>query len=94
VTRKWYEGKGGCAESKPAGDSCDEYPFYATEQGGPEALVYPSLEWINATDNERQGGRYGNFVASCKPEPGALFAAVPLEPSLDIPTFYLCNNGT
>jgi hypothetical protein len=94
VSPKWYEGKGGCEKPKPEGDSCDEYPFYSSEQGGPEAEVYPSIEWVNAIDNETQGRRYGNFVVACKLTKGALFAGVPLKPSLSIPTFFLCNNGT
>jgi hypothetical protein len=94
VSPKWYEGKGGCEKPRPEGDSCDEYPFYSSEQGGPTAEVYPSIEWVNAVDNEVQGRRYGNFVVACKLAKGALFAGVPLKPSLSIPTFFLCNNGT
>jgi diaminopimelate epimerase len=95
VKEKWYLGEPGCEGSAPEGKSCDEYPFFATEQGGPEATIKPSLEWIVHTDNTEQGSRYGAFVRSCKmaerSSTGYAFAAVPIPPSLGMPTTRLCN---
>jgi hypothetical protein len=95
----WYVGEEGCPlESPPEGKSCDEYPFFASRQGGPGAEVKPSLEYIKASDNSEQGGKYGNFVSSCKMAERTsteyAFLAVPLKPSLGVPTITnLCNNG-
>lgn len=90
--REWYKGLGGCASEKEAGESCDEYPFYATEQGGPGDTPMPSLEWINATDNSKQGSYYGGFVTSCKMAERVSteyeFLAIP---NLSVPTMSLCN---
>jgi hypothetical protein len=88
---KWYKGKGGCASTKPEGDSCDEYPFFATVQGGESASPEASLEWINAKDNSVQGGKYGNFVTACGLSTGNAFVAIPLAPVLKVPTTRLCN---
>lgn len=46
--RGWYEGLGGCSGARPEGEQCDEYPFFATEQGGPGGKPTPNLEYINA----------------------------------------------
>jgi hypothetical protein len=95
VDRDWCLGKPGCEGEAPSEKSCDEYPFFATAQGGPLADPAPSLEWINASDNSRQGGKYGNFITACKmAERGSTdyaFLAIPLPPSLEIPTTRLCN---
>jgi hypothetical protein len=93
--RGWYEGLGGCAGTRPESNSCDEYPFFATQQGGEAATPTPSLEYISSTDNSYQGSLYGGFVSSCKmPERIATdyaLLAIPLAPSLHIPTVSLCN---
>jgi hypothetical protein len=45
--RKWFVGQGGCAGERPIGQQCDEYPFYATQQGGPgQCRVRPMRRWI------------------------------------------------
>jgi hypothetical protein len=62
ISREWYKGLGGCASEKEAGMSCDEYPFYATKQGGPSETPTPSLEWISTTDNSLQGSYYCLFL--------------------------------
>jgi hypothetical protein len=91
VERNWYTGLGGCSGAVPEGKSCDEYPFFATQQGGPPAA---SLEYITASDNSGQGSKYGAFITSCKMAergPDYEFLAIPLPPSLEIPTTRLCN---
>ncbi len=94
-SREWYAGKGGCSTSKPEGDSCDEYPFFATQQGGGKIEPPASLEWINKEDNSKQGSNYSGFVSSCKMAEriatSYAFLAIPIKPSLEIPTSRLCN---
>jgi hypothetical protein len=92
-SRGWYKGSEGCpGSSPPEGESCDEYPFFATEQGGPGGDPTPSLEYVDRTDNSNQGSRYSGFLSACKIEEGGAFLAVPLPPRLGIPTTRLCNN--
>lgn len=61
----WINSQPEC-KPKEAGRSCDEFPFYGTEQGGPWAFVRPHLKKIDSTDNTNQGGLYGNFVTACR----------------------------
>jgi hypothetical protein len=95
--RKWFQGIGGCAEEAALGQQCDEYPFYATQQGGPGQTPPTSLEFIDGTDNRNQGGLYGAFVTSCKmAERGSTnyaFLAISIPASLEIPTTRLCNGS-
>lgn len=70
---------------------CDEYPFYSSAQSGPGA----SLRIISAADNRGLGNRYGAFANSpaCKPrvkEARLPFLVVPVEPSLGVPTGWIC----
>jgi hypothetical protein len=93
--REWYKGLGGCSGTAPEGDSCDEYPFFASQQGGGKAEIFPSLEWVNKEDNSKQGGKYGNFVTACgmaaRSSTDYAFLAIPLAPITKIPTTRLCN---
>jgi hypothetical protein len=92
--RDWYAGQGNCS-SPAAGQSCDEYPFFATEQGGGDATPTPSLKLIDSGDNSLQGLRYGNFLTNCRMASGDSFLAVPVPPSVGIPTqTKLCNGKT
>ena len=92
-----------CLGPRPGGASCDEYPFFATEQGYDSAPA-ASLLMIDSSQNSGQGGRYGNFVTSCKMreagyvrngttlDHGDPFIGLPIPPPLGIPTFTrLCN---
>lgn len=93
VARNWFKGIGGCSSeaASPTTESCDEFPFFATQQGGPLASPQPSLEYIDTVDNRKEGGKYGAFISSCHLATRVhfIFAAIP--PSLGIPTGYLCN---
>lgn len=103
--RNWYRSVSPCdVRTIPAGQQCDEYPFWASEQGGDPALVPPPhLRFIDSTDNQYQGSRFGSFVTSCglrsgpPPESGGnarggdVFLMIPVPPDLDIPTTWLCN---
>jgi hypothetical protein len=95
VSRTWYTGLGGCSGTKPAESSCDEYPFYATQQGGPEDSPEPSLKWVNEEDNSKQGSKYSGFVSACgmaaRSATDYAFLASPARPPLEIPTTRLCN---
>ncbi|KAJ8120764.1 hypothetical protein ONZ43_g2611 [Nemania bipapillata] len=42
---------------KKYGDSCDEYPFASTKEGGTGAI----LRCVDSTDNSSEGGQLGNF---------------------------------
>ena len=39
------------------GNSCDEYPFASTNEGGPDA----TLRCVDSSENSSEGGQLGNF---------------------------------
>jgi hypothetical protein len=89
-----------CPDQQP-GQHCDEYPFFATEQGGPLARPLPHLKPIDATQNTSQGGMYRQFRSACDlttgtPQVGAnsiggtRFLGIPVPPSLGVRTWYGC----
>ncbi len=61
--RKWYASQPACQPQlgEPPGYQCDEYPFFASAQGGPGA----SLRRLDGGQNTTAGSRYGNFVVAC-----------------------------
>jgi len=69
---------------------CDEYPFFATLQGGPNASPAPDLKAISKADNQLQGSRYGNFVVACGLANAEPFLAIPIHPQANIPTLRVC----
>ncbi len=100
----WQNSQPGCRDVEHTRDEqCDEYPFFASEQGGPLARpTTPHVQYIDRIDNSRQGGFYSNFIRTCElrtgtPQTGlnstggTPFLVIPLMPALHIPTFYLCN---
>ncbi len=98
-SRSWYRTVEPCDVAGRTGQQCDEYPFWASEQGGPLAPITPSLKYIDGDDNIAQGSIYGAFVTSCglrtgtphertNATGGTAFLVVPV-PS--IPSTYLCN---
>jgi hypothetical protein len=102
--RSWYESVAPCNRAGDAGQQCDEFPFWASEQGGPLAPITPSLKYIDGDDNVLQGSRYGAFVTSCglrtgTPQEsanavgGTAFLVVPIPSSAGIPSTWLCNRG-
>jgi hypothetical protein len=85
-----------------AGQECDEYPFFATEQGGPLARPLPDLKAIDATQNRSQGGMYNAFRQACGLKTGTLrvggnsvggtpFLGTPVPPAVGLPTWYGCR---
>jgi len=102
--RDWYKREEPCTERPPEeGDQCDEYPFWASEQGGPLARpLTPHLQWVDGIDNTRQGSKYSGFISKCgltsgtsyadaNATGGTAFLVIPLMPALHIPTFSICN---
>ena len=76
-----------------AQQNCDEYPFRATEQGGAQAVPFPSLKLINGAQNQLQGSLYASFITTCHVTPtDKEFIVVPLPPtSAGVPTLAICN---
>jgi hypothetical protein len=102
--RYWYTRERPCTDTPPdEEDQCDEYPFWASEQGGPLASpLTPHLQWVNGIDNVRQGSKYAGFISKCglrsgtssetaNASGGTAFLVIPLMPALHIPTFSVCN---
>jgi hypothetical protein len=86
INRQWYlrgGGLGGCKLSnKPAGHSCDEYPFFKTFEGGPNSL-YVSLKWVPAIENSTVGGHFGYLASKLKKSNDKRFVVIP---SASLPT--------
>jgi hypothetical protein len=60
VPRNWYVNAEECV-GKTSVLQCDEYPFFASAQGGPGA----NLQLLDGSENRRAGGMYGIFVRTC-----------------------------
>jgi hypothetical protein len=77
--RSWYNSadppngiKRGECVTKLSGQSCDEYPMWATEQGGPWATVPPNLKQIASDQNMYWGlGPYNQLRLQCGLKTGA-----------------------
>ena len=91
--REWMNSEPECQDRVPGVTACDEYPFWATMQGGPSAVPKPHLDVISYLDNRDQGLRYGNFVQNCHMTTGDKFLGIPLAPDLGIPTQTRICNG-
>jgi hypothetical protein len=90
-SRTWYSSDPACLAAAP-GQNCDEYPFFATEQGGGTAVPRPSLKAIDGLQNQNQGRLYGSFLTVCAVESGDEFLAVPVPASAPtVPTLAICN---
>lgn len=76
----------GCEGSKEVGEQCDEYPFFATAQGG--STHFPSLEWVDGEDNVREGNRYATFLEKCAITEHGAFLVIPTQA---VPSTYLCD---
>ncbi|EYR61882.1 hypothetical protein N866_14695 [Actinotalea ferrariae CF5-4] len=100
VSHRWYTKK---MCSAPTGQQCDEYPFFATVQGGPAAYGRTAtvLQTINSDDNLAEGSAYGVMTSACGmvsataaagPDPGGRsdFLVVPL-PTVAVQSFFVCG---
>jgi hypothetical protein len=102
----WYDNAGytGCENIDPSTQDCDEYPFFATAQGGQFATPTPSLTPVDYRDNQLEGSYYGGFITKCNMQSGPpeapngqaaslgdAFLVVPTPPEDGIPTLSLCN---
>ena len=85
---RWASGR--CPEQQP-GQNCDEFPFYATAENGPESVPPTHLKAISGVDNQLQGSRFSTFRSVCNMSQGDEFWVIPLEPELNIPTLPICN---
>jgi hypothetical protein len=63
--RNWYGGLSPCIAPLDPGNQCDEYPFWATEQGGGMSVPRPSLRQIDGDQNMLQGSHYSGFLTRC-----------------------------
>lgn len=103
VTRQWYKNYPQCKPSTP-GTECDEFPMYASVQGGPAAAAQNplALRRILTADNKAVGTAHGVMVTACGltsataagPAPGGKseFLVVPLA-SVAVPSFFVCGLG-
>ena len=74
--RDWYNSDPICS-SKPDGTQCDEYPNWASEEGGGLVIPRPSLRAIPAADNKAEGDNYGAFLRKCRIAEGQSFFVIP-----------------
>jgi hypothetical protein len=51
--RDWYVGAGLC--KRTSGMTCDEYPFFTTQEGGPTARPQPSVVLVPRAETQPQG---------------------------------------
>ncbi|WP_423032157.1 RHS repeat-associated core domain-containing protein [Undibacterium sp. Ji42W] len=73
--RRWYEGKDDCKNTGAGtGNSCDEYPYWATIEGHPNFVF---LRALNAFHNSTAGGKFGNLVTKCRLKQGDQFGVLP-----------------
>jgi len=104
----WYGSADQCKPAEP-GKQCDEYPFYSSEQGGPNAAPPVDLMKIAEADNMYGGNRYSVFLSACKMKSlaqkqaagdmtathGDAFLTIPIPPEWGVPTKTdLCNGKT
>lgn len=105
VERSWYNTSPFNVQclDKPSGTQCDEYPFFASVEGGPSAFSSYGpgvLRPISAADNQREGIVYAAMKDSLAcgmvsaqpgpvPTPGTKFLVIPV-PNIDVATFYIC----
>ena len=97
--RDWY--KTYCTPRDPS-QQCDEYPYFASRQGGSLSSPRPSVKSILSTHNQDEGNSagYGGFIAWCKPSSdtvagvgGSAFLVLPM-PGDDAPdTLWSCGAG-
>lgn len=109
-TRRWYEGPAYadiCPSPRPLNaqglsQDCDEYPFFASDQGGdlPKSTpTPPSLRLVNADQNQREGLLLTGFASYCglKTQPRhdekRDYIVVPLPNQDTIPTTGWCRAG-
>jgi hypothetical protein len=72
VVDQWYNAaqyRPICPSPRPtvngSATECDEYPFFATEQGGNQAAPTPSLKLIKYAHNNLEGRLYSGFKTFC-----------------------------
>ncbi|WAC50303.1 NucA/NucB deoxyribonuclease domain-containing protein [Frigoribacterium sp. SL97] len=93
--RGWYASQPEC--SSITGQQCDEFPFFASAQGGRDASPRPSLRMINAAHNQQEGYNYNSFLATCglyaAPANDRQYLVVPMPSGSGVPTLNICNGN-
>jgi hypothetical protein len=87
----WKNSVAPCNTTTPPGDNCDEYPFFASLQGGGQASPLPNLKYIDGAQNQLQGSRYSAFLSACAVAPGAPFLVIPLPAGVAVNTLSICT---
>ncbi|WP_417538936.1 putative Ig domain-containing protein [Marinobacter sp.] len=89
--RRWYAtrgGRGGCKRPAPAGQDCDEYPFFKTKEGGPKNFPgRVSLRWVPLGQNRSVGAHFGFLSRSMKKPKNRDFVVITSDslPSVALP---------
>lgn len=79
--RDWYDYQAICTPNDLNNESCDEYPFYASRQGGENSRPVPNVQLVNKDHNSGEGNKYAGFLLSCK-----LSSAPPPAPGVSMRT--------
>lgn len=108
VSPSWFDSysvaQGGCATPRQYADgtpaACDEYPFLASEEGGPPAsgvLAPQQLRFVPSAANSFEGTLRAGFYATCnmtvppRHDPERRFLVVPMAGQDSMPTIAFCG---
>lgn len=90
---RWYKRYEPCIGPTP-GQSCHEFPYFSTIQGGELATPRPRLKLIDPKQNQDQGFVHLNrFLQTCRITPGKAYLNIPAPPfpSPKQPSGFICN---
>jgi hypothetical protein len=99
-TRTWYQG--GCGSYDTTVYQCDEYPYFASRQGGDLASPTPSLKPVLIGHNQDEGNfaGYAGFISWCKPSSdstagvgGTPFLVIPMTSDDAQNTLWSCGSS-
>lgn len=105
VSRDWYNRSAysaTCPSPRPDGLHCDEYPYYTSEEGGPQpdgGLLPDQLRLIDSSDNGREGVLLNGFYSACgiasapRGSSDREYLVIPLPYQSNIPTAAYCAPG-
>lgn len=93
-----------CPAPRPTSTDCDEYPFYSSREGGPDAggpgtLLPQQLRIIDRGQNQLEGRLLGAFYTVCgvtdppQGSPQREYLVVPMPVQTQIPTTGYCKGG-
>ncbi|MGV8968591.1 MAG: NucA/NucB deoxyribonuclease domain-containing protein [Cellulomonas sp.] len=91
-SKTWWKDTDPICLAKVTGQACDEFPGYATLQGGGLAVPRPSLKAIDFDQNSLQGSKYNTFLGTCHVAEGEAFLWVPVpREAPSVSTLAICN---